>query len=224
MTKTQQTQIQFKKGDIVFNRDTKQKGEFTYYNRDAKTARVAVITKQTENKRELEFIDMDVKSLTIYDPKFKPNRKAKRERKQLEIKIKYFDKEMPKLEEIAVGDLIDLRSREEFTYKQGDFFIIPLGVAMEIPVGWKADLMPRSSTFKKWGLIQTNGVGKIDRSYSGDEDEWGMPVYATRDGKIEKYDRVCQFELTPKQPKLQFNEVESMNNESRGGFGSTGTK
>lgn len=142
----------------------------------------------------------------------------------LEIKIKYFDKDYPELEEIAIGDLIDLRSRKRIEYKKGDFFIIPLGVAMDIPEGWRADLVPRSSTFKKWGIIQTNSVGKIDNSYNGDDDEWGMPVYALRDGVIEKNDRVCQFELIKKQPKVKFNKVESLNNPSRGGFGSTGTK
>lgn len=142
----------------------------------------------------------------------------------LDINIKYFDKEYPELEAIAVGDLIDLRSRERIEYKAGDFFIIPLGVAMEIPEGWRADISPRSSTFKKWGLIQTNSSGKIDNSYSGDEDEWGMPVYALRDGVIEKFDRVCQFEIMKQQPKLKFNTVKSLDNPSRGGFGSTGTR
>jgi dUTP pyrophosphatase len=142
----------------------------------------------------------------------------------LNIDIKYFDEDYPKLEEISVGDLIDLRSRERIEYKAGEFFIIPLGVAMAIPEGWRADVSPRSSTFKNWGLIQTNSSGKIDNSYSGDEDEWGMPVYALKDGIIEKFDRVCQFEIMKKQPKLNFNTVKSLNNPSRGGFGSTGTK
>lgn len=142
----------------------------------------------------------------------------------LEINIKYFDEDYPQLQEIAIGDLIDLRSRKRIEYKKGDFFIIPLGVAMDIPEGWRADVVPRSSTFKTWGLIQTNSVGKIDNSYNGDEDEWGMPVYALRDGVVEKFDRVCQFELIKKQPKFKFNTVQSLNNPSRGGFGSTGTK
>src|SRR5574342_90107 len=143
---------------------------------------------------------------------------------ELDINIKYFDEDYPELEEISVGDLIDLRSRERIEYKAGDFFLIPLGVAMAIPEGWRADVSPRSSTFKTWGLIQTNGSGKIDNSYSGDEDEWKMPVYAVRDGVIEKFDRVCQFEIMKKQPKLKFNKVKSLNNPSRGGFGTTGTK
>jgi dUTP pyrophosphatase len=142
----------------------------------------------------------------------------------LDINIKYFDKDYPELEEIAVGDLIDLRSRERIEYKAGDFFIIPLGVAMDIPQGWRADVSPRSSTFKKWGIIQTNSSGKIDNSFNGDLDEWGMPVYALHDGVIEKFDRVCQFEIMKKQPKLKFNKVKSLNNPSRGGFGTTGTK
>jgi dUTP pyrophosphatase len=142
----------------------------------------------------------------------------------LDINIKYFDAEYPQLTEISVGDLIDLRSRNRIEYKAGDYFIIPLGVAMDIPEGWRADVSPRSSTFKTWGLLQTNSSGKIDNSYNGDEDEWGMPVLATRDGVIEKFDRVCQFEILRKQPKVTFHTVSSLNNPSRGGFGSTGTK
>ncbi|WP_242691302.1 dUTP diphosphatase [Cytobacillus praedii] len=156
----------------------------------------------------------------------KNNKHQAKQRKplELEIKIKYFDENYPPLEDIAVGDLIDLRSRERIEYKKGDSFIIPLGVAMHIPNGWRADVSPRSSTFKKWGIIQTNSTGKIDNSFSGDEDEWGLPVYALNDGVIEKFDRVCQFEVIKKQPKIKFNTVKSLNNPSRGGFGSTGTK
>ena len=111
---------------------------------------------------------------------------------------------------------------EEVELKAGDFKLIPLGVAMEIPEGYEAHLVPRSSTFKTWGLLQTNSMGVIDRSYCGDEDMWRMPVYATSDTVIHVNDRIAQFRIMENQPKILFDEVESLGNISRGGFGSTG--
>lgn len=213
---------QFKVGNFVFIKQSKEKGKIIAVTRSIpQQYRVEIIVnfdKETQ-KRLTQVVTLSAEEISTWREK-KPQRKPL----QLEINIKYFDEDYPPLEDIAVGDLIDLRSRERIEYKQGDFFIIPLGVAMEIPKGWRADVSPRSSTFKKWGLIQTNSSGKIDNSYSGDEDEWGMPVYALKDGVIEKFDRVCQFEVMRKQPKLVFNTVKSLNNPSRGGFGSTGTK
>ena len=141
------------------------------------------------------------------------------------IDIRYFDPEMPRLEYIdGKSDWIDLRAAESFTINKGEFVMIPLGVAMRLPEGYEAHVVPRSSTFKKWGIIQVNHMGVIDNSYSGDNDQWMMPVYATRDTKIEKYDRICQFRIVENQPKILFTEVEHLNDSDRGGFGSTGTK
>lgn len=141
------------------------------------------------------------------------------------INIKYFDKDMPKLEYIeGKSDWIDLRSSEKIELKKGDFMLIPLGIAMEIPAGYEAHIVPRSSTFKKWGIIQTNHMGVIDNSYSGDNDQWMMPVFATKDTVIEKFERVCQFRIIENQPTLEFNEVAFLNGADRGGFGSTGIK
>ena len=139
------------------------------------------------------------------------------------IRIKYFTDKIEKLDYIAgKSDWIDLRASEEVELKAGDFKLIPLGVAMEIPEGYEAHLVPRSSTFKTWGLLQTNSMGVIDRSYCGDEDMWRMPVYATRDTVIHVNDRIAQFRIMENQPKIVFDEVESLGNTSRGGFGSTG--
>ena len=139
------------------------------------------------------------------------------------IRIKYFTDKIEKLDYIdGKSDWIDLRASEEVELKAGDFKLIPLGVAMQIPEGFEGHLAPRSSTFKTWGLIQTNSVGVIDCSYCGDDDMWRMPVYATRDTVIHVNDRVAQFRIIENQPKIIFEEVESLGNDSRGGFGSTG--
>lgn len=139
------------------------------------------------------------------------------------IRIKYFTDKIEKLDYIdGKSDWIDLRASEEVELKAGDFKLIPLGVAMQIPEGFEGHLAPRSSTFKTWGLIQTNSVGVIDCSYCGDDDMWCMPVYATRDTVIHVNDRIAQFRIIENQPKIVFEEVESLGNDSRGGFGSTG--
>lgn len=139
------------------------------------------------------------------------------------IRIKYFTDKIEKLDYIdGKSDWIDLRASEEVELKAGDFKLIPLGVAMQIPEGFEGHLAPRSSTFKTWGLIQTNSVGVIDCSYCGDDDMWRMPVYATRDTVIHVNDRIAQFRIIENQPKIVFEEVESLGNDSRGGFGSTG--
>lgn len=138
------------------------------------------------------------------------------------IKIKYHNTDLKHVEQKDGGDWIDLRAAEEVELKKGDFALIPLGVSMKLPEGYEAHLAPRSSTFKNWGIIQTNSVGVIDNSYSGDNDEWKMPVYATKDTIVEKGDRVCQFRIMKRQPAIQFEEVEHLDGKDRGGFGSTG--
>lgn len=140
------------------------------------------------------------------------------------IKIKYFDKEIDKIEKINKGDLIDLRAAERVEMKKGDFKLIKLGVGMKLPDGYKANLYPRSSTYKNFGIILANSVGQIDNSYSGDSDEWKFPAIALRDTVIHKNDRICQFEIQRIQPEITFEEVEHLDEESRGGIGSTGTK
>ena len=139
----------------------------------------------------------------------------------LEIFIKYFDPAMPKLEKIEVGDWIDLRNKKREVLFSGKAILIPLGVAMKLPSGYEAIIAPRSSTFKHWGAIQTNSLGIVDESYSGDDDEWQWTAYPTKDSVIEPYSRICQFRIQLKQPPISFIEVSSLG-ASRGGFGSTG--
>lgn len=139
------------------------------------------------------------------------------------IRIKYFSDEIERLDYIAgKSDWIDLRASEEVELREGEYGLIPLGVAMELPRGYEAHIVPRSSTFKNFGLIQTNHCGIVDSSYCGDGDMWRMPVLAVRDTKIHVNDRVCQFRIVENQPKIQFEEVEHLEGDDRGGFGSTG--
>lgn len=139
------------------------------------------------------------------------------------IRIKYFTDKIEKLRNIeGKSDWIDMRASEDMELKKGEFALIPLGVAMKLPDGYEAHLAPRSSTFKNWGIIQTNSVGVVDNSYCGDNDMWRMPVYATRDTVIHVNDRIAQFRIMEKQPEIVFQEAEHLEAEDRGGFGSTG--
>ena len=139
------------------------------------------------------------------------------------IKIKYFTDKIDRLTYIdGKSDWIDLRAAENIDLKAGEFKLIPLGVAMQLPKGYEAHIVPRSSTFKNYGIIQTNHQGVVDCSYCGDHDQWFMPAYAIRDSHIEINDRICQFRIVENQPKLKFNEVDILENEDRGGIGSTG--
>ncbi len=139
------------------------------------------------------------------------------------IRIKYFTDKIENLAYIdGKSDWIDLRAAEEIEMKKGEFKLIPLGVAMELPKGYEAHVVPRSSTFKNYGIIQTNHQGVIDGSYCGDNDQWFMPAYAVRDTVIHTNDRICQFRIMENQPKLTFEEVEYLENADRGGHGSTG--
>lgn len=142
------------------------------------------------------------------------------------IKVKYFENKdglkVEPLNKIDKGDWIDLRANETISLKKGDFKLIPLGVGMKLPEGYEAHVAPRSSTFKNWGILQTNSIGIIDNSYSGNNDQWLMPVYATRDIVIQRNERVCQFRIVEKQPMIEFDTVEFLDDIDRGGFGSTG--
>lgn len=138
------------------------------------------------------------------------------------IKIKYFTDKIDKLSKIEKGDWIDLRSAETVELKVGEFKLIPLGFAMQLPEGYEAHVVPRSSTFKNFGIVQTNHQGVIDNSYCGDNDQWFMPALAVRDTKINVNDRICQFRIMKKQPTINFEEVEVLGNNNRGGIGSTG--
>ena len=139
------------------------------------------------------------------------------------IKIKYFTDKIEKLAYIGgKSDWVDLRSAEDVTLKKGEFKLIPLAIAMELPKGYEAHVVPRSSTYKNFGVIQTNHMGVIDETYCGDNDQWFMPVLAMRDTRIHVNDRICQFRIMEHQPELVFEETEILGHADRGGHGSTG--
>ncbi len=141
------------------------------------------------------------------------------------IKIQYLDDSIERLRYIdGKSDWIDLRAAEDVVLKAGEFKLIPLGVAMELPEGYEAHIVPRSSTYKNFGIIQTNHCGIVDHSYCGPNDWWYMPAYALRDTRIQKNDRICQFRIEKNQPQLVFEEVERLEAEDRGGIGATGIR
>lgn len=141
----------------------------------------------------------------------------------LPIKIRYLTDTVEPLRYIdGKSDWIDLRAAETIEMKAGEFRLIPLGIAIALPKGYEAHIVPRSSTFKNYGLLQANSMGVVDESYCGDEDEWKVPMYATRDCRIEANDRIAQFRIMEHQPGIEFVPCETLGNPSRGGFGSTG--
>lgn len=141
------------------------------------------------------------------------------------IKIVYHTDQIEPLRYIdGKSDWIDLRAAERVELKKGDWHLIRLGVSMELPAGYEAHVVPRSSTYRTWGLLQTNSCGVIDNSYCATEDEWMVPMLATRDTVVEIGDRICQFRIMKNQPAIVFETVTELTGKSRGGFGSTGKK
>jgi dUTP pyrophosphatase len=156
----------------------------------------------------------------------------------MNIKIKYHDDELVRIEKIDIGDWIDLRAAEDIFIPVNTHALISLGVSMKLPEGYEAQVAPRSSTFKNWGIIQTNSIGIIDNSYSGTNDIWKLPVYCLDaralqedptgecdpipGADIKKNDRICQFRIVKRQPEVEFVEVEELDDTDRGGFGSSG--
>ena len=136
------------------------------------------------------------------------------------IKVNTHGNKMPEV--IENGDWIDLRSAETVEMESGEYRLISLGISMKLPDGYEAHVVPRSSTFKKWGILLVNGMGIIDNSYCGDNDIWGFPALAMRKTKIHEGDRICQFRIMKKQPDLEFIKVESTGEKDRKGLGSTG--
>ena len=150
----------------------------------------------------------------------------------MKIKIKYFDN-AKELNMIEKGNWCDLYANKDMFIPEGEKMMIPLGVAMQLPEGYEAHVVPRSSTFKTWGIIQTNHIGIIDNSYCGDNDQWFYPAYCLEPKNfidnqygtlIRKGDKIAQFRIIEVQPKLEFEKVELLGNKDRGGFGSTGNK
>ena len=158
----------------------------------------------------------------------------------MKMRIKYFDG-AEKLERISKGNWIDCYANKDIFVEKNTRAMIPLGFALELPNGWEGHLAPRSSTFKSWGVIQTNSVGVVDDSYIGDNDQWHMPVFCidpkdkieedvegsdykkvTYGTWVRKGDKIAQFRIMEVMPEIEFEEVETFGNQDRGGFGTTG--
>lgn len=140
----------------------------------------------------------------------------------MEIKINVHGNPLPVM--IKGGDWIDLQSAETVTLQAGDYQEISLGISMQLPPGYEAHLAPRSSTFKRWGILLVNGVAVIDNSFCGNEDIWKFPAFAMRDTTIMRGDRICQFRIMQRQPFFEFKQVAQLMGKNRGGFGSTGSR
>ena len=143
---------------------------------------------------------------------------------KINIDIMYHNPNLIHINLLEKGDWIDLRAAKEYKLFSGEFYLIDLGISIKLPEGYEAYIVPRSSSFKNWGIIQTNGIGIIDNSYCGENDVWMMPVLATKGADIHVNDRVCQFRIVKKMPNnISINTVEHLDTQNRGGFGSTGT-
>lgn len=141
----------------------------------------------------------------------------------MKIQIKYLNDEIKRLEYIdGKSDWIDLRAAKDYSLKSGEFQLIHLGIAMQLPEGYEAHIVPRSSTFKNFGVIQANSIGIVDESYCGPNDWWLFPAIALRDTEIHVNDRICQFRIEKHQPQILFEENDLLENKDRGGIGSTG--
>ena len=178
--------------------------------------RVSITLEENEDSFLEEDTDCPVLSMQEFLSIFKEGDTA-------EIRIRYLSDDIEKLHPIggAKSDWIDLRAAEDVSMKAGEFKLIPLGIAMQLPAGYEAHIVPRSSTFKNFGIIQTNHMGVVD-SYCGDNDQWFMPAYALRDTEIHVNDRICQFRIEKVQPAIRFIETDRLGNADRGGAGSTG--
>lgn len=203
------TFIKIKVGYIVFDNVQSVSGTVKSVNYESNTAEVEVSPENT--------VISKLTNLTVFNNKDKGD-------SNLEIKVKYFNPKLTKIAKISQGDWIDLRAAETVVLKAGESRLIPLGVAMKLPENYEAPVIPRSSTYKNFGVLQTNSFGLIDNSYSGNDDQWLFPAYATRDTVINFDDRICQFRIQKRMPKVTFTEVDTLDDVNRGGFGSTGTK
>lgn len=144
------------------------------------------------------------------------------ERRSANIRIKYLA-DIEEITQLSQGDWIDLCVSEDVIMNKGEFKLLPLGIAMELPHGYEAIVAPRSSTFKRYKILMANSIGVVDEAYHGNGDMWYFPAYATENITIAKGTRICQFRIIEHQPKITFTEVDDLGNEDRGGIGSTGT-
>lgn len=217
-------QQQFRQGQLIWHVGIKKKGKFMGYCRDLgfhSTVEFIVNYDETTKQRTTKLETVKTDDLRVYIDK---KVEKKTPKKPLQLKVKYFNSEIDKLQKVNVGDWIDLRASQTVELKQGEYKLIPLGIGIKLPHGYEANIVPRSSTFKNFGVLQTNSFGVIDNSYSGNNDQYHFPALAMRDTVINKNERICQMRINRVMPELEIIEVEFLDEVSRGGFGSTGVK
>lgn len=138
-----------------------------------------------------------------------------------EIPIRLYDSAfLP--EDIEVGDWIDIAIPYDLHCRKFEAKKIDFKFAMQLPDGYEAHILPRSSTFLRYGLMLTNSMGIIDNSYCGDSDTWKAIVMPFKDIDIARGTRLFQFRIMQKQPNIKFKTVNELGNKDRGGYGSTG--
>ena len=216
---------EFKQGQLVWDMGSNRKGRFMDYARDMGiSASVEFIISYNEQTKQHTTKLENVKTSDLRVYREKKIESDQLHTKPLQIKVKYFDKEIDKLQKVGIGDWLDLRSAETVKLKQGEYKLIPLGIGIKLPYGYEANIVPRSSTFKNFGVLQTNSYGVVDNSYSGNSDQYHFPALAMRDTVINKNDRICQMRINRVMPDLNVVEVEFLDEVSRGGIGSTGVR
>lgn len=210
---------QFKKDETVWVKSMKVKGKVrAILSNDQYKVEVITAFNKERGERTTKLPTVSAKDLAVYrEPK------NKRTHQPLKIQVKYFSDIEP-LAKIQIGDWIDLRASEDIILNQFEDKMIPLGIGMKLPVGYEANIVPRSSTYKHFKIIQTNSFGVVDNSYSGNDDQWHFPALAIQDTYIKKGDRICQFRINKVMSPLEIETVEFLGEVSRGGFGTTGVK
>ena len=213
--------IKIQLGDLVFDNQQKLDGKVTFINNKDKTAKVEVITNINEetSERTTKLVECRLANLTVY----KSKQQSKKPKAPLKIKVKYFSDIEP-IAKFSVGDWIDLRAAEDVELKAFEFKLIPLGVGFKLPSGYELNIVPRSSTYKNFKILQTNSYAVGDNSFSGNDDQYHYPALAIEDTVIKKGDRICQFRINRVMEKVEIETVEFLDEVSRGGIGSTGVK
>lgn len=226
----------YKVGETIWVKPLKKTGKIVSLDTQEKVAKVNVVIDESvaiSTVQEVEFMFWEIDK--YHKPKKQKKQEKQEKQKALEIPVRYLttlDTIVPgeegfyELNEIEVGNWVDLRAAEDITMKAFEYRLIPLGFALELPKGYEGLVVPRSSTYKKWGIIQANHMGVIDTIYCGDDDQWYMSAIALRDTFIKRGSRICQFRIMPTMTsmvgKVKFKTVDRLGNKNRGGIGSTG--
>ena len=215
------TFVKIQIGDLVFDKFERVNGKVTFINNQNNTVKVEVITNQNHEtgERTTKLVECRKFNITVIESKYQ----SKKSKVPLKIKVKYFTDIEP-IAKFSIGDWIDLRAAEDVELKAFEYKLIPLGVGFKLPAGYELNIVPRSSTYKNFKILQTNSYAVGDNSFSGNEDQYHFPALAIEDTVIKKGDRICQFRINRVMEKIEIETVEFLDEISRGGVGSTGVK